>query len=332
MLKSPRKITGQGIAAIVSDDYQHLLRIENLRHRRNLTPWLRRRQSVEVELPLRLHKGGQQVLRAYEMLPLIHAARRGATHEPVEIRIHSLGDRAVVHAEQGGFLSATTVHTEDSEFRTLLSGFRKKYRSVRLTVLGRNLATVKRVMEFNLNLPVAFYREGLARPDLARGRDLREILVLTNIAGSALPHVEKNLDFWSRGVPGFRFRHIFGQLTRRRVESALRQREWDCVIYRGHGRARTGGIYLELQDGLFKMPVLPVLLYIHLACLTNFHKLELEDLPATRVLTPFSLLSDFEDRRLIEVFCERYRISGSLDLTMRALQAQFPEFASFTKA
>ena len=320
-----------GIAAVVSDDFAFLLRIQNLKANRNLTPWLRRRQSVPMDIPLRLRTAAAQSLRLYELAPLILAARRGAIAEPVEIRIHSLGDRSVVHTEQSGFLSAETVQTDSSELRAMLVALRKRFRSVRLTVLGKNLAAVKRILGFGLQLPVAFYREGLAKLDLAKPRDLREVLVLSNISGVPLPHVEKNLDFWSRGVPGFRFRHIFGQLTRKRVEAAMLQREWDCIIYRGHGRARTGGIHLELSDGLWKVPKLSCSLYIHLACLTNFHKLELEDLPAPRLVTPVNLLPDFEDRRLVEILFERYKVSGSIDLAMRALQNQFPQFTAFTR-
>lgn len=326
--KSPART---GIAAVVTDDFLYLLRIQNLNKNRNLTPWVRRRQSVPVDIPLRLHKSSAQRVQAHDLGPLIQAARQGVTAEPVEIRVHSLGDRSVVHTEQAGFLSAETVQTDSSEFRALLAALRKKYRTVRLTVLGKNLATLKRILGFGLKLPVAFYREGLAKLDLANPREFREVLVLSNVSGAPLPHVEKHLDFWSRGVPGFRFRHIFGQLTRKRVEAAIHQREWDCIIYRGHGRARTGGIHLELADGLWKVPRLACSLYIHLACLTNFHKLELEDLPAARMVTPVDLLPDFEDRRLIEVLFERYRISGSIDLAVRALQHHFPQFAAITR-
>lgn len=319
-----------GIAAVVSDDFEFLLRIQNLAKNSNLTPWVRRRQSIRADIPLRLQNEAPQQLRVHELSPLIHAARRAVTTEPVEIRIHSLGDRSVVHTEQSGFLSAETVQTDSTEFRSMLVALRKKYRSVRLTVLGKNLATVKRIIGFGLQLPVAFYREGMAKLDLANPRELREVLVLSNIAGAPLAHVEKHLDFWSRGLPGFRFRHIFGQLTRKRVESAIVQRAWDCIIYRGHGRARTGGIYLELSDGLWKVPKLACSLYVHLACLTNFHKLELEDLPAPRLVTPVTLLPDFEDRRLVEVFFARYKVSGSIDLALRALQNQFPQFTAFS--
>lgn len=320
-----------GIAAVVSEDFQFLLRIHNLGKNRNLTPWLRRRQSLRADVPLRLQDKTVQQLRVHELVPFIQAARRGVTTEPVEIRIHSLGDRSVVHTEQAGFLSAETVQTDSSEFRSMLAALRKKYRSVRLTVLGKNLATMKRIIGFGLQLPVSFYREGMARPDLENPREMREVLVLSNISGAPLAHVGKHLDFWSRGIPGFRFRHIFGQLTRKRVEGAMVQRAWDCIIYRGHGRARSGGIYLELSDGLWKVPRLVSALYIHLACLTNFHKLELDDLPAPRLVTPVSLLPDFEDRRLVEIFFDRYKVSGSIDLSMRALQNQFPQFMAFTR-
>lgn len=320
-----------GIAAVVSDDFAFLLRIQNLTENRNLTPWLRRRRSIPADVPLRLQNPLPQQLRAHELAPLINSARRGVTAEPVEIRIHSMGDRSLVHTEQAGFLSAETVPSDGSELRTMLVALRKKYRSVRLTLLGKNLATLKRIVGFGLGLPVAFYREGMEKPDAAKPRELREVLVLSNISGPRLSHVEKHLDFWSRGMAGFRFRHVFGQLSRKRLENAIVQREWDCIIYRGHGRARTGGIYLELSDGLWKLPKLSCSLYIHLACLTNFHKLELEDLPAPRLVTPVNLLPDFEDRRLVEVFFERYKVSGSIDLAVRALQNQFPQFTAFTR-
>ncbi|MBL8035490.1 MAG: hypothetical protein JNJ69_17440 [Leptospiraceae bacterium] len=317
-----------GVAAVVSDDYRFLLRIENIRHQKNLTPWLRRRQTVELDIPLRLRKSGPQQPTSAEFRELMRAARRGATGDALEVRIHNAAERAIVHTERYGFISATSVKTEGGALRSLLTGLSRRSPSLRLTLIGKNLATLKQVLSFSLPVQLSFYREGADLPAQAEQREMREVLVLSNISGPRLPFVEQNLDFWSRGLPGFRFRHVFGQLTKKRVEAALHQREWDCLIYRGHGRARTGGIFLELGDGLFRLPVLHLSLYMHLACMANFHKLELEDLPVSRLVTPTTLLTDFDDRRVLEIFFAKYRVSGSVDLAIRAVQAQFPRFVS----
>ena len=73
---APRR---SGIAAVVSDDFSYLLRIQDLRKNCNLTPWIRRRQSVPADIPLRLQKTIAQQIRTHEFSALIQAARRAVT-------------------------------------------------------------------------------------------------------------------------------------------------------------------------------------------------------------------------------------------------------------
>jgi hypothetical protein len=322
-LKMNRKKTG--LAAVVSDDFSYLHRIENLLFAWNMTPWIRRRDSISVNI-LQRHKDAAPVLlSAREMRQFINVARQGPAGEPVDIRIHALDGRFVVHAALKGRVAARAAQTA-GELRALLTRFKLKYRNMQLTLIATELARLAEIYQYNLGAGIVFELERLQELRPRRERVLREVLVFTNIAGSALPQLQENLSFWSKGIPGFRFRHIFGQLTRKRVESVVALKEWDCLIYRGHGVARDGAITWRLADGVWTLPPFSSSLYIHASCLANPYELRLEKLATERILTPVTPIADFDDAALIRLFMERYRISGNLVSAVRSVQSLYPQF------
>jgi len=320
-----RKMTG--IAAVLSDDSEALLRIENIGPRKNLTPWLRRRDSVPVHVPGRLKGLGPKGLSQADMRKFTVAARRGPEGECVEVRIHAMDDRFVVHAELGGSLASRVVPAAGGELRVLLTRLSLKYGKIHLTLIGSSLERLAQIAEYGINAGLSFEYERMR--DLRQGRDrsIREVLVLTNIYGERLPELDHNLPFWSRGVVGYRFRHIYGNLTRKRAEAAVALKKWDCLIYRGHGRAEQGSIAWNLADGVWNVPPLTGGAYLHLSCLGNIGALKIDRLPAGYILTPLRRVEDFDDAAMVRLFLEKYRTTGSLASTVRTVQGLNPEFA-----
>ncbi|MBX3723595.1 MAG: hypothetical protein KF713_17250 [Turneriella sp.] len=320
-----------GLAAVISDDFNYLIRIENLFFGWNLTPWIRRKDSIEIAVLQRLKDAAPTTLTPGEMRRFVQAARRGPAGEPVDIRVHALGDRFVVHAALNGRVAARAPQTA-GELRALLTRLKLKYRNIRITLIGTDLAKATEIFRFNLEAGIVFEFERLQELRPRRERQIREVIVFTNIAGAALPQLDKQLDFWSKGASGFRFRHIFGQLTRKRVEAVLAVKEWDLLIYRGHGFVREGAIAWQLVDGAWTLPAFTCSAYMHLACLANPEELRLDRLPTARILTPLKAVEDFDDAGLVGYFIERYRASGSLISAMRAVQVLHPQFVFFSTA
>ncbi len=320
-----------GLAVVVSDDFSFLIRIENLFFDWNLTPWIRRKDSVLIDVLQRLKDAAPATLTPGEMRRFVAAARQGPAGEPVEIRIHALQNCYVVHAALKGRIAARVPHTA-GELRALLTRFKLKYRNIRLTLVASELTHVTQLFSYNLEAGIVFELERMQELRPRHERQIREVLVFTNIAGPALPELEKNLDFWSKGISGFRFRHIFGQLTRKRVEAVLALKEWDCLIYRGHGVAREGAIAWRLTDGIWILPPFSCSAYLHVSCLANPVDLRLERLPTACVLTPLKPIPDFDDAALVRHFIERYKAAGSVISAVRSVQALYPQFVYLSTA
>jgi hypothetical protein len=320
-----------GLAAVVSDDFSFLIRIENLFFDWNLTPWIRRKDSVSIDVLQRLKDAAPAALTPGEMRKFVGAARQGPAGEPVEIRIHTLQNCYVVHAALKGRIAARVPQTA-GELRALLTRFKLKYRNIRITLVGSNLKQLAQVFGYNLEAGIVFELERLQELRPRHERQIREVLVFTNIAGPALPELEKALDFWSKGIPGFRFRHIFGQLTRKRVEAVLALKEWDCLVYRGHGVAREGAIAWQLTDGVWPLPPFTCSAYLHVSCLANPDELRIEKLPTARVLTPLKPIEDFDDAALVRLFIERYKAAGSVVSAVRSVQSLYPQFVYLSTA
>jgi len=152
------------------------------------------------------------------------------------------------------------------------------------------------------------------------------VLVLTNIHGAPLVELQKNLDFWSRGGVGVRFRHVFGQLALRRVEPLATGRAWDAIVYRGHAAIKDGALHWCLADGDWRVPHLATSVYLHLACIDDSDSLALAALPAERILMPLRPIIDFDDAELVRIFFERQRMASSFVGAARAVQQKFSQF------
>lgn len=309
----------------MSDDFAYLIRIENLFFDWNMTPWIRRKDSVTVDVLQKWKDKSPAELTPGEMRRFIRVAREGPAGEPVEIRVHALEDRYVVHASLRGRVAARSSRTA-GELRALLTRFKLKYRNIRITLIATDFKQLTQLFNYKLDAGIIFELERLQELRPRRERQIREVLVFTNIAGSPLPELETNLDFWSKGVQGFRFRHVFGRLTQKRVESVLALKEWDCIVYRGHGVAKEGAISWRLVDGVWSLPPFATGVYLHVSCLANPEDLRLEKLATARVMTPLQAITDFDDAALVRLFIERYRLSGSLISAVQSVQAIYPQF------
>ncbi|AFM13712.1 hypothetical protein [Turneriella parva] len=320
-----KKSRASGIAAIVSDDFTHLLRIEDLRRRKNLTPWIRRKNSVPVDVRIRFRANGEHPLAAAEFRPFIEAARRPGSPQS-EVRIHGVAEKFVLHVGGEGLLSALAFDRSIIRLRSELKRIQQVLGSFRVTLVSDSMAELSELYRLKLATGITLQGERPLTRRTRFRREIRDVLVLTNISGSALPMLEHALPFWSKGVQGFRFRHVYGQLSQRRVESALEMREWQLVVYRGHGSVAGGKLCLNLSDGAYAMPQLNTALYVHSACLAQGENLSLHDLPAQNTLTPLEYLSDFDDASLMVVLLERYQATGSLPAAIRAVQQIYPQF------
>lgn len=320
-----------GIRVIVSDNFQYLVRIEDARRSINLTPWLRRKESVHVQVPTHLKQKKERHLSNAEFAAIAAAARTGKNQAATSVTVHALPRGFVVHLDAAGRFSAHRVES-DAELKNLLKRAERQFRRLDVTVISSTLQTLRLVYAALPSHAFVLERERLSEIALPAGKSLRSVLVLTNIAGIELAELEKNLAFWSKGISGFRFRHVFGQLTAKRVESSLLGREWDVVIYRGHGAATGKGVYWKLLDGEWLVPPAIAPVYIHSSCLADSELLPLDRLPAPQFITPLTYLADFDDSRLVRQFLERYKASRNVKSALRSAQAEFSQFVLINSA
>jgi len=315
-----------GVIAVLSSDRKFLVRLENSKGK-NLTPWIRRRDAVAIELPIKflnLEPGATEISRS-DFSRLLEKIKEARYHAYAHIRIHKVGTEFALHSEISGQLSGA-LFSNWSDLKPVLKKIRRASTGLDVTLIGQNLELFKKLREIRERMKIRFIADGfrihMALPPL------RSVLVFTNLVGEELPFLNERLDFWSRGVSGFRFRHIFGQLNRRRVEEALIAKQWDILIYRGHGAVADSRIAWQLSDELFAVPAHVVQLYFHSACLAEAENLDLKLLPAERVLMPLTYLTDFSDHEVVDLLLHRYRASLQLDAALRSVQNQFPQFAS----
>lgn len=317
-----------GVALVVSDDYTSLLRIENLAKAHNLTPWLRRRAGIPVSIAEKWRSVQFRPVMSSAVRPLIRQARYGAFTDEIAVIIHVLSDRYVVHAfaGSGGHIAARVLPARAADLRVLLSRLKLRYGHLQLTVIDRSAELLDALVKFGFGSRLLLEAERLAELVQGREKALRDVLVVTNLNGPELPVLLENLGFWSRGPGGCRFRHVYGQLTARRAEKALTQRHWDLIIYRGHAHIVDGRI-AWLAEAPWALPSGVCRIYMHLACLDTPEKLDLAQLPAPKVMTPLSLVSDFNDADFVREFLVRHQKSGSFLGAARAVQKTYPHFA-----
>jgi hypothetical protein len=316
----------KGIAAIVTDDYTNLLRIERLQSGRNLTPWLRRRHALAVSIADRLRSARPRLLEPHTLRELVRLARYGLPDDEVAVTIHATAGHYVVHAGLAGTVAARVIPARPAELHVLLSRLKLRYGRLRITIIDRSCELLSLIRSFGLGCGLVLEAERMADLAREREREVRDILVVTSLNGPELPQLMENLDFWSRGPGGCRFRHIYGQLTARRAGSALARRKWDMIIYRGHGQVIDGRICWQ-ADEPWPVPHGIGGIYLHLSCLDSTHLLDLSQLPAGRVMTPLSRIADFQDADFVRELITRLQKSGNFMSSARTLQRSYPDFA-----
>lgn len=314
-----------GIAVIVSNDYNNLLRIENLNHSQNLTPWLRRREAVALNVPEKLRRPHPVRIPPATLREYIRLARAGARRE-LSVIVHPYADKLLLYVESEGRISAHTLPSEPASLRLYLTRLKQRFGRLRISLIGNELRWLGEIMALNLDASVVFFAEKLPETSPGRQKPLRDILIITNLHGAPLPWLGKNLEFWARGLSGFRFRHLFGKLDPGRIENFLAQRPWDMAIYRGHATLQQGRLFWLLQDW-WPVPERIATNYLHLACVEDAATLALRQLPARTVILPWLLLEDFDDAAFVREFLVRQQKTASVLAALRAIQQQFPHFA-----
>lgn len=323
--RSLKKNKARGIGAIVSDDYSQLLRIENLYFGTNLTPWLRRSGAAPVEVRTKFRAQSENALSQPELRYFIEAARFARSGQ-AEVRLHAVADKIVMHVAADDSLSAQVFDRNILKLRGELRRVRQIHGCFRVTLVSDRFAELTELYKLKLAQGIVLQQERSPERKPRFRREIRDVLVLTNISGAPLPMLDERLNFWSKGLPGFRFRHVYGQLTRRRVEAALDNREWPLIVYRGHGRVSGGRFCLDLADGVYPLEASVAELYVHSACLAEPEKLSLAQLPAQNVITPLEYLADFDDADLVEHLLKRYHATGSVHAAIRAVQQRYSQF------
>lgn len=315
-----------GIVALVTDDATTLLGIFAIRSGRSLTPWLRRRNALPFTLREK-DKGAKFVeLDSFTMRTYILLARSGSRDERPHAIIHRTLERFVVHITLGGRTAARLIPAKALELQILLNRISLRHGPLDITLVGRTLQDVPLMNQIRLKTSWVFETERLDNLESGRFRHARDVLVVTNLHGEKLPHLDNDLPFWSRGPKGCRFRHVYGNMTQKRVESAVSQNSWDLIIYRGHGVVVDGLIAWKLADSTWQLPKDLTAFYLHLSCLADAHLLDLEKLPAKFVLTPLRVLEDFDDTTLVRDLIERIQKSGNLVRSVRQIQQTYPDF------
>lgn len=124
---------------------------------------------------------------------------------------------------------------------------------------------------------------------------VRNVAVFTSVAGTHLSHLGENLEFWSRGVKGFYWKHFYGKPDARRIEKALRDTKADVVIFRGHGHLKNGKIFWEIDKQWYSPEFRRNCIYVHLSCLEKSDQKKLSVLPAGLNILPNEYYPDHDN-------------------------------------
>ena len=134
---------------------------------------------------------------------------------------------------------------------------------------------------------------------------IRKVVVLTNLAGNYLPHLNQRNPWWDSGPRGVVWKHIQGRFTPKRIEQFVEKEKifqnYDLVIYRGHGRLKDKNISWTLQGGEYSICEQMTSRYIHLSCLNlGSLKDDLTELPFKEAILPLGFFPDRDETTLIK--------------------------------
>lgn len=124
---------------------------------------------------------------------------------------------------------------------------------------------------------------------------IRNVMVVTSLIGKPLQNLGQNLEFWSKGVTGYHWRHFYGKPDAKRLDTALQTAKPDAVIFRGHGFVSRGKLCWEIEGGLYFPKFNRRTLYVHLSCLDKKDTEALKELPAGLNLVPLNVYPDMDD-------------------------------------
>lgn len=161
-----------------------------------------------------------------------------------------------------------------------------------------------------------------------KDKRIARVLVFTNMNGKPLAHLNSAIDFWSRGEPGFIWKHIYGKLSMEHLKKITRN-HYDMIIYRGHSKILQRRITWPLIEGdvpmdqFFSENIIPH--YIHLACSEMNETQELKNYPFDLGLMPISYLPDMDYSGFIKNILHYLKNSHSVLDSMRKSLDEDPQ-------
>lgn len=162
------------------------------------------------------------------------------------------------------------------------------------------------------------YRKGAFRDEVVWPK-IERVLVLTNISGEPLPQLLQNTEYWTKGMRGFVWRHIYGELSMERLLPIFSKNErYDLIVYRGHSYLRDGKIYIP--DGDFPVEKLPAKFYLHLSCMDYGKQKKFIVFPARWNFLPAFRLLDFDDKTFLENFLKLWQKNIARDKVLAILK------------
>lgn len=168
--------------------------------------------------------------------------------------------------------------------------------------------------------PVDFFNKFRVFHKRNKDKQIKRILVFTNLNGEFLENLNTQIDFWSRGETGFIWKHVYGKLSSNQLKKITRN-HFDMVIYRGHSRILNRKITWPLAEGdvpmdqFFSESFIPN--YIHLACNEMDEARELESYPFDLGMMPVTFLPDMDYSVIVRKLLQNIEKSHSVLDSMR---------------
>ncbi len=161
---------------------------------------------------------------------------------------------------------------------------------------------------------------------------IRKVIVITNLNGQYLEHLQSSLEFWSTGPVGFIWKHVYGRLSADQLKKYLSS-HYDIIIYRGHAKIINRKIFWPVTQGEMSMDKFfyssYVRYYIQLACNEMDDENELDAYPFDVGLLPVSYLPDADYSGFIRSLFQEIAHSSSFVNSMVKTMEKFPELKNY---
>ena len=296
----------------------------------SLTPWIRRAGAAplvnSIQLPSRIESARLFPLRKADFKKFLALARKARTAQKMNVVLIPQRRAYQCIAQTNEKEIALTIPRNPIILAKTLRSMQRHFPIEKISIFTDRLKDLMEIQPLKTAVPIKGIRPSSAEmPNSIDSKWSKNVVVLTNVAQNDLPYLQKNLDFWARGVPGFRLKHVFGILTPARIERELLNRENCILAYRGHARYTSKGVVWQLESGDYRVPTQSVSVYFHLAC-GSPHDLPLKCLPGHDNLITFAPIEDFDDASLFRQFLIQLRTKQRLASALFDIQKTYPQF------